>query len=111
MCISILHPPGDDPISGELPSERWNPSQSVRTILLSVISLLSEPNCASPANIEASVLYRKYKDASQKKKLFTEYAKIVSSQVKSSNKSEIHVNWLEKPIRFDFPSRLWIQFF
>ena len=34
VCISILHPAGDDPVSGELPEERWNPSQNVRTILL-----------------------------------------------------------------------------
>lgn len=30
VCISILHPPVDDPQSGELPSERWNPTQNVR---------------------------------------------------------------------------------
>ncbi|KAI8792974.1 ubiquitin-conjugating enzyme E2 R2, partial [Biomphalaria glabrata] len=29
VCISILHPPVDDPQSGELPSERWNPTQTV----------------------------------------------------------------------------------
>lgn len=33
MCISILHPPVDDPQSGELPSERWNPTQNVRLVL------------------------------------------------------------------------------
>ena len=32
MCISILHPPVDDPQSGELPCERWNPTQSVRSV-------------------------------------------------------------------------------
>uniref|UniRef100_A0A3Q4GD71 UBC core domain-containing protein n=1 Tax=Neolamprologus brichardi TaxID=32507 RepID=A0A3Q4GD71_NEOBR len=58
VCISILHPPVDDPQSGELPSERWNPTQNVRTILLSVISLLNEPNTFSPANVDASVMYR-----------------------------------------------------
>nr|XP_010600170.1 ubiquitin-conjugating enzyme E2 R1 [Loxodonta africana] len=31
VCISILHPPVDDPQSGELPSERWNPTQNVRS--------------------------------------------------------------------------------
>uniref|UniRef100_A0A8D2DSR6 Cell division cycle 34, ubiqiutin conjugating enzyme n=1 Tax=Sciurus vulgaris TaxID=55149 RepID=A0A8D2DSR6_SCIVU len=61
VCISILHPPVDDPQSGELPSERWNPTQNVRTILLSVISLLNEPNTFSPANVDASVMYRKWK--------------------------------------------------
>ena len=44
LCISILHPPVDDPQSGELPCERWNPTQNVRTVLLSVVSLLNEPN-------------------------------------------------------------------
>ncbi|RMC16491.1 hypothetical protein DUI87_06426 [Hirundo rustica rustica] len=33
VCISILHPPVDDPQSGELPSERWNPTQNVRNWL------------------------------------------------------------------------------
>lgn len=30
LCISILHSPVDDPQSGELPCERWNPTQNVR---------------------------------------------------------------------------------
>lgn len=34
LCISILHPPVDDPQSGELPSERWNPTQNVRSVNL-----------------------------------------------------------------------------
>ncbi|XP_068090165.1 ubiquitin-conjugating enzyme E2 R1 isoform X2 [Hyperolius riggenbachi] len=34
VCISILHPPIDDPQSGELPSERWNPTQNVRKQVL-----------------------------------------------------------------------------
>jgi len=42
LCVSILHPPVDDPQSGELPCERWNPTQNVRTILLSVVSKLGE---------------------------------------------------------------------
>lgn len=33
LCISILHPPIDDPQSGELPCERWNPTQSVRFVM------------------------------------------------------------------------------
>lgn len=34
VCISILHPPTDDPQSGEHPSERWNPTQNVRYVLV-----------------------------------------------------------------------------
>ena len=30
LCISILHPPVDDPHSGEMACERWNPTQNVR---------------------------------------------------------------------------------
>jgi ubiquitin-conjugating enzyme E2 R len=123
VCISILHPPVDDPQSGELPSERWNPTQTVRsanrfffpffnfsntrgkngllvqsrfsqcmpsvavfgitfifihvcsrTILLSIISLLNEPNTFSPANVDASVMYRKWKDSKGKEK---EYETII----------------------------------
>ncbi|XP_072524868.1 cell division cycle 34 homolog (S. cerevisiae) b [Salminus brasiliensis] len=78
VCISILHPPVDDPQSGELPSERWNPTQNVRTILLSVISLLNEPNTFSPANVDASVMYRKWRDSKAKDR---EYAEIIRKQV------------------------------
>uniref|UniRef100_A0A3Q2NV04 E2 ubiquitin-conjugating enzyme n=1 Tax=Fundulus heteroclitus TaxID=8078 RepID=A0A3Q2NV04_FUNHE len=72
VCISILHPPVDDPQSGELPSERWNPTQNVRTILLSVISLLNEPNTFSPANVDASVMYRKWRDSKGKDREYIE---------------------------------------
>ncbi|XP_069783912.1 ubiquitin-conjugating enzyme E2 R2-like [Narcine bancroftii] len=78
VCISILHPPVDDPQSGELPSERWNPTQNVRTILLSVISLLNEPNTFSPANVDASVMFRKWRDSKGKDR---EYSEIIRKQV------------------------------
>jgi len=39
VCISILHPPVDDPMSGELPQERWLPTQTVRPLLQSRASL------------------------------------------------------------------------
>jgi len=78
LCISILHPPVDDPQSGELPCERWNPTQNVRTVLLSVISLLNEPNTYSPANVDASVMYRRFKDSKGGDK---EYENIVRRQV------------------------------
>jgi len=46
-------------MSGELPEERWLPTQSPATILLSTISLLSDPNFSSPANVDASVQWRR----------------------------------------------------
>eukprot|EP00096_Caligus_rogercresseyi_P014084 TRINITY_DN661_c0_g1_i2.p1 TRINITY_DN661_c0_g1~~TRINITY_DN661_c0_g1_i2.p1 ORF type:complete len:247 (-),score=64.32 TRINITY_DN661_c0_g1_i2:792-1532(-) len=81
LCISILHPPVDDPQSGELPCERWNPTQNVRTILLSVVSLLNEPNTYSPANVDASVMFRRWKESKGKDK---EYENIIRKQVHAS---------------------------
>jgi len=81
LCISILHPPVEDPQSGELPCERWNPTQNVRTILLSVVSLLNEPNTSSPANVDASVMYRRWKESKGKDK---EYENIIKKQVSAS---------------------------
>ena len=46
-----------------------------RTILLSVISLLNEPNTFSAANVDASVLYRRWKDSSGKDKQYIETIK------------------------------------
>lgn len=57
VCISILHPPGEDKWGYERPEERWLPVHSVETILISVISMLSDPNDQSPANIEAAVRF------------------------------------------------------
>jgi len=58
VCISILHSPGNDPTSGELPEERWMPTQTVSTIMLSFQSMLADPNIASPANLDASLMWR-----------------------------------------------------
>jgi ubiquitin-conjugating enzyme E2 R len=55
VCISILHAPGEDALSGELPEERWLPTQTVASVMLSVVSMLSDPNISSPANLDASV--------------------------------------------------------
>ncbi|CAG8983282.1 hypothetical protein HYALB_00002719 [Hymenoscyphus albidus] len=62
LCISILHQPGDDQYGYEHASERWNPTQTPETILLSTISLLHSPNDESPANVEAAKLWRAEKD-------------------------------------------------
>ncbi|VDM51440.1 unnamed protein product [Toxocara canis] len=54
VCISILHAPGDDQWGYEKPEERWLPVHTVETILLSVISMLADPNRESPANVDAA---------------------------------------------------------
>ena len=55
MCISILHDPGEDKFGYERPEERWLPIHTVTTIMMSVISMLADPNDESPANIDAAV--------------------------------------------------------
>ena len=58
LCISILHQPGEDTMSGELAGERWTPVQRVESVLISVLSLLDDAECSSPANVDAGVMLR-----------------------------------------------------
>merc|ERR1711991_629888 len=58
VCISILHPPGNDPMQYESKDERWSAVLSVEKGMLSVMSMLSEPNSESPANIDAAKMWR-----------------------------------------------------
>jgi len=55
ICIDILQP------------HEWSPAQNVRSILLSIISLLTDPNTSSPANRDAAILYDKDKNAYNQK--------------------------------------------
>lgn len=57
VCISILHEPGEDKFGYEKPEERWLPIHTVETIMISVISMLADPNSDSPANVDAAVGY------------------------------------------------------
>lgn len=63
LCISILHPPGQDEMSGELATERWSPLQCAESVLRSVLLLLDDPEVSSPANVDAGVLYRNDREA------------------------------------------------
>ena len=46
-------------MSGETAGERWSPVQRVESVLLSIISLLDDAECSSPANVDAGVMLRK----------------------------------------------------
>lgn len=72
VCISILHTAQTDPHSDELDTEQWTPVLSVRTILLSIMLLLNEPNPDSPANLDASLHFRRDR---------TDYEKYVQSKI------------------------------
>ena len=58
LCISILHQPGEDVMSGESAGERWSPVQRVESVLISVLSLLDDAEVSSPANVDAGVMLR-----------------------------------------------------
>jgi len=59
VCISILHPPGEDKFNAqETADERWRPILGIEAIIISVISMLSDPNDESPANVDAAVMWR-----------------------------------------------------
>ncbi|KAI0219044.1 ubiquitin conjugating enzyme Ubc7/UbcP3 [Massospora cicadina] len=65
--------PREDPNMYESSSERWSPVQSVEKILLSVVSMLAEPNDESGANIDACKVWRNNRE---------EYNRIVRENVK-----------------------------
>ena len=57
--MSILHSPGVDIFNEqESQEERWRPSLSAEKILLSLMILLTNPNCDAPANVDAAVMCR-----------------------------------------------------
>ena len=66
ICISILHK-GVDTTSGEDEAERWRPIHTVYTIFKSIMTLFYDPNPDSPANVDASVMFREDKKSFVKK--------------------------------------------
>lgn len=73
VCISILHE-GKDEYGYESSNERWLPSHSITTILLSISTLFASPNFDSPADVDASLEWRNNPE-SYKKKIYALVAK------------------------------------
>merc|ERR1719479_68526 len=60
VCISILHEAKEDEYNpDERMDEKWRPILSIEAVLISVLSMLSDPNFDSPANVDASVEWKK----------------------------------------------------
>jgi ubiquitin-protein ligase len=57
VCISILHE-GSDPYGYEQDCERWTPALSASSVIMSIISILADPNDVSPANTDAAIMWR-----------------------------------------------------
>ena len=60
FITKIFHPnvSNDGHICLDILNRKWNPVLTIYKVLLSIISLLSEPNFDDPLNIEASKLYQ-----------------------------------------------------
>ncbi|ORD93621.1 UB2G1 [Enterospora canceri] len=58
VCISILHTADDAIVDPSIHDCSWTAVQSVRTVCISILSMLNEPNPDSPANVDASKQFR-----------------------------------------------------
>ncbi|OJD31607.1 ubiquitin conjugating enzyme [Diplodia corticola] len=113
LCISILHPPGEDEMSGELASERWSPAQRVESVLLSILSLLDDGEPSSPANVDAGVMLRK--DPAQYKEMIKRDLEVSKQDIpedyvmpthedafKSKKNDDIFMEWEDSDADSDF---------
>ncbi|MCJ1361458.1 hypothetical protein MMC16_000558 [Acarospora aff. strigata] len=106
LCISILHAPGDDEMSGETAAERWSPAQRVESVLISILSLLDDAEISSPANVDASVMLRKQPE---------EYKALVKRDVEASKRDipegfvmPTHESTV-KPVEKDDDREFWVD--
>jgi ubiquitin-conjugating enzyme E2 G2 len=59
VCISILEEDIPDPTGYGRSEDKWAPVQNIRTVLLSILVIIDDtPNVESPANVDASVMFR-----------------------------------------------------
>jgi len=57
----------DGTLCMDLLQDQWSPCHNICTLLTSIQSLLTDPNCASPANPEAAQMYIKERTAYNKR--------------------------------------------
>ena len=68
VCISILHKAEEDIFNPqEKMTEKWNLVLTIEAVLVSVVSMLIDPNTESPANVDASVMYKNDRQGYNKK--------------------------------------------
>eukprot|EP00775_Hariotina_reticulata_P010947 gene10947-11101_t len=65
FTCDMFHPNiySDGNICMDTIQDKWSPCHNICTVLMSIQSLLTDPNCASPANPEAAQLYTKDRTA------------------------------------------------
>ena len=57
LTYGLLLPPAATAAVCLTLQDQWSPCHNVSTLLTSIQSLLTDPNCSSPANPEAAQLY------------------------------------------------------
>ena len=65
FTCEMFHPNvyADGTLCLDMIQDQWSPVYTVSSILLAIRSLLTDPNCSSPANPEAAHLYQTDKKA------------------------------------------------
>lgn len=66
VCISILHTAEEAMFNEEEKDCTWTAVQTVRTVVISILSLLNDPNINSPANVDAAKQFRDDPDGFKK---------------------------------------------
>jgi len=92
VCISILHTP--DPMNPQESSDEcWRPIHTYESIVMSIISMLADPNISSPANIDASKEYR------DKPKDFKQHASKLADKSKKALPTGFEMPKPRKPVK------------
>lgn len=65
FTCEMFHPNvySDGNICMDTLQDKWSPCHNISTVLMSIQSMLTDPNCSSPANPEAAQLYVKDRTA------------------------------------------------
>lgn len=92
-------------VSGETAGERWSPAQRVESVLISILSLLDDPEISSPANVDASVMFRDRKE---------EFKARVNTDVETSKKDVpegfvMPTHETTKPVVEKFDDDFWVD--
>lgn len=107
ICISILHAPGEDEMSGELASERWSPAQRVESVLISILSLLDDAEISSPANVDASVMLRK--NPENYKQIVRQCVERSRSDIPEGFVMPTHESTMRKPVEKFDDEDFWVD--
>ncbi|KAL0217598.1 hypothetical protein RCL1_008179 [Eukaryota sp. TZLM3-RCL] len=70
VAISILRTENDEiplEVLGYSPDETWNPMQNPESVVISIISLLLDPNPDSAANVDAAIEFRENRSVYEEK--------------------------------------------